>query len=354
VAAAVTLRNTGLRDLASTRVELVRGDGSVTATCASLPPDSTATLAFELVPRRTGALDVAIVLLGSGPQDTLTLAGGAYQVGPADVSLTEVMAAPDDGGEWCEILNSGVQPRSLAELALGDADGVWRGLPDVVLEPGECRLLAEDAAALAALLAARAAAGAPALCDAAPPIEVSGWPSLNNAAPAGRDFADRLLLGTVEGTILDHVTIGLGSGRAPQGRSFERGADRSWRPATATVGATPGCLPPEPPSPGADVVVRPNPFRPGEGLSVLHAVFTVPARARGCEVRVYDLWGGLVRDLGGDDLGPGPRIVEWDGRDDGGGVLPPGGYVLLLSWRGVDGATERAARRLVVLREATR
>jgi hypothetical protein len=37
-----------------------------------------------------------------------------------------------------------------------------------------------------------------------------------------------------------------------------------------------------------------------------------------------------VRDLGGDLVGPGPRTLFWDGRDDLGRLLPAGPYVVLL------------------------
>ena len=152
--------------------------------------------------------------------------------------------------------------------------------------------------------------------------------------------------------MLDHVTLGLGSGRAPDGRSLERGADGAWRPATASVGATPGCLPPPAPEADAGLQLVPNPFSARTGQGTIRAAFTVPDGRQGWELQIHDLWGGLVRDLGGDDLGPGPRVVEWDGRDEAGQPVPAGGYVALLRWRGAAGDLARAARRLVVVREA--
>ena len=78
--------------------------------------------------------------------------------------------------------------------------------------------------------------------------------------------------------------------------------------------------------------MRPNPFYPaggGEG-GVLHLQFILPADHQGWDACVYDLWGHQVRDLGGDSLGPGPRDVVWDGRNDDGDLVVFGAYVVLL------------------------
>ena len=63
---------------------------------------------------------------------------------------------------------------------------------------------------------------------------------------------------------------------------------------------------------------------PLAGDGALHVHLVVPDDAVGYELRLYDLWGRLVRDLGGDDLGPGPREAIWDGRDEDGDALPAG------------------------------
>jgi len=349
--AAVTLANAGTEDLGGATVSLQLGAATATAALAPLPPDSLVTVLLPVQPAEVGTLPVQVSVAGAGA-DPVALAAGHYQVGLADVRLSEVMAAPAAGGEWCEVHNAGTNPRDLADLAVRDEDGTWSALPGAVLAPGACRLLAQDAAALAAWLEELAATGAPLLCEAAPPLAVPGWPSLNNQAPDRRSFADRLYLGTAAGTVLDHVTLGAGSGAAPAGRSLERGPDQQWRPATTAATATPGCLPPPAARAGADLVLSPNPFAPGEGSGTVRAVFTVPPGAVGWELRVYDLWGSVVRDLGGDDLGPGERVVEWDGRDDRGGPAPAGGYVAVLAWRQPGGGVEVAARQLVVLREA--
>lgn len=65
----------------------------------------------------------------------------------------------------------------------------------------------------------------------------------------------------------------------------------------------------------------PNPFRPQTDIR-----YTLDAPAR-VTVQVFDYRGRLVRTLtAGDVLGPGPRQVAWDGRDDGGNRVSSGVY----------------------------
>jgi hypothetical protein len=56
-----------------------------------------------------------------------------------------------------------------------------------------------------------------------------------------------------------------------------------------------------------------------------------------------------VRDLGGDQLGPGPRDVLWDGHDDEGAHAPAGAYVVLLRIYGERGQSRGGGKRLAVV-----
>jgi hypothetical protein len=186
---------------------------------------------------------------------------------------------------------------------------------------------------------------------------------LNNTAPASRNFADRLLLADPAG-VIDHVTVGPGhgegNGTALAGRTLERldpaaavGPETArWVPCTAPAGGTPGC--PNSAAAGAvagpGLAASPNPFAPGSGSAPsLHLRFRVGDREQGYDLLVFDLQGHRVRDLGGDRLGSGPRHVVWDGRDDIGVALPPGGYVVLLRRRDGDGRVVRVEKTLVAL-----
>ena len=73
----------------------------------------------------------------------------------------------------------------------------------------------------------------------------------------------------------------------------------------------------------------------------------------GLRLRVYDLWGSCVRDLGGDRIGPGPRDLIWDGLDDDSRAVPAGGYVFVASIRGEGGAVLHRVRQLVAVRRGT-
>jgi hypothetical protein len=275
------------------------------------------------------------------------------------------MAAPPGGGEWVEILNLDDSPRSLAALALRDEDGAWRALPDVAVAPGACVVLTQDPAAFRAWWDESVAAGSTLGCDGGlyPQERVvavsGGWPNLNDTPPDGRAFADRVYLGGDDGVVLDHVT--LVAAEAPQRRSWERVAPTwpgpraaGWRPATAPAGSTPTCpnsvavIGPA----GGGLTAAPNPFSRGDGSGATHLQFAVAAGGQGWQLRIFDLWGRLIRDLGGDDLGEGPRDVPWDGHDDGGRPVPAGGYVAALRLLAPGGGVVAGGRRLLVVREA--
>jgi hypothetical protein len=229
-------------------------------------------------------------------------------------------------------------------------------LPDLRLGSGEFAVLAQDSLALAGWQAANLAHGAHTTCDTGIAFanlrQLPGWPSLNNAPPAGRDHADRVFLAEPGGAVVDHLTLAGGAA----GRSLERlalkprnpGAD-NWALATAGQGSTPGCpnsvsLTVAVPGP---LVVEPGILAPGQGTTTIHFLFTVDPGHRGWRLRVFDLWGEQVRDLGGEDLGPGTRDLPWDGTDESGRTLPGGGYIAVLTLTGPAGET-RAVRKALL------
>jgi hypothetical protein len=276
--------------------------------------------------------------------------------------LSEVMAAPAAGGEWIELRAGDEGAVGLDTFRLRDADGDWRALPaGEALGPGERIVLVEDAAAFAGHWTTLPPDAGTACGGAARVLEPSGWPSLNNGAPESRSYADRVLLADARG-VVDHVTIGRGSvpgaGEAPAGRSLERHAAMAagseaanWTPCLAAAGGTPGCTNSvaRPAPAGGSLRAAPNPFSPGGPHPALHLSFVLGDAERSYDLRVFDLWGHLVRDLAGDDLGPGPRHVVWDGRDDVGRSAPAGGYVVLLRCRATDGAIAREEKLLAAL-----
>jgi len=371
VTVALRLRNDGLEPLPAGPVHLVAlaeepGEAARPESTATwleaIGPGEARVLGFVWTPAAEGRRRLRL----AGPSDScgaaLDLPAGAYQVGPAGPYLSEVMAAPPAGGcEWVEVGNAGAASSPLEALQWRDEDGVWRPLPPRALAPGELVVLASDVARLLAWWRGAGCegdveCGATSLAPRA--LEPPGaWPSLNNSPPAGRDFADRILLADSSGTVIDCVTLGADGLDVPQGRSLERAwvrprglPARNWGPSSAAAGATPGCpnaLSLQAP-PAAGPALRPNPFVPATG-AVLHVQFSLDGSERAWEARIFDLWGRHVRDLGGDALGPGPRDAAWDGRDDGGETVASGGYVVVVRRFAADGSLLGSARRLAVV-----
>ncbi|MFO7610000.1 MAG: lamin tail domain-containing protein [Candidatus Krumholzibacteriia bacterium] len=353
------LTNDGLQDWPASDVELVAGQATAVARLEALAAGAERPVAWLLRPATTGALTLGLRLRPGSSPDTLRVDLGRLQVGPAAIVLNEVLAAPQAGqGEWCELLVPGPDPVSLAGWALRDEDGDWRELPPRQLPGGSLWVVAQDSAALASWLdEVERRGGAPGCGGAAvrPRIlPLAGWPTLNNSPPADRGFADRVHLRDSLGTTVDHVTIGAAGGPDVPGRSLERTspgavhpAGAPWTVCTAGPGSTPGC-----PNgaalvagePGGQLQLVPAVLDAAAGAAGIHALFTVPAGSGGWRLRVYDLWGVGVRDFGGDQLAAGPRDLLWDGRDDAGLVVPPGGYVFVLETWPAGGRPARSRR----------
>ncbi len=366
VAVTVRLANRGLEVLRDADATVLVAGAAGTAAVPPLAAAAETTVTVLVQPQESGRLGATLEISWPEAPAPWRRSLGELQVGPAWCCLNEVMAAPPGGGEWVEILNLADSPRSLATLALRDEDGAWRELPDVVVAPGACVVVVQDPAGFRAWWDASVLGGAPLGCDdglypeARVAAAVGGWPSLNDTPPASRAFADRVYLGGDDGVVLDHVT--LVDAEAPQRRSWERVAPTwrgplaaGWRPATAPAGSTPTCANSVAfaGETAGGLLADPNPFSRATDVGATHLQFTVGAGAQGWQLRIYDLWGRLVRDLGGDDLGEGPRDVPWDGCDDTGHPVAAGGYVAALRLLGPGGSVVSGGRRLVVVRETS-
>lgn len=316
-----------------------------------LPAGQTRRIIWNLAPRHAGLLPLQVRVPLQAGSDTLVLHPAYLQVGPGNLVLNEVMAGPRQGqGEWVEIVPGKNEGVNLNGYSLRDEDGGWRPLPDLNLPPEGFLVLAQDSLALASWHQENHEHGAITGCSVGVAIShqrnLSGWPTLNNSPPDEREFADRLYLSDPVGNVIDHVTIGgvgssSGVGSEP-GMSLERLAPvprnplaANWAQCTAAPGSTPGCS--NSVSTTAAMTtgfsVHPAVLDPERGLTVLHFLFTLDGPQAGWELRVFDLNGCLVRDLGGESLGPGPRDLIWDGTDDLNRPAGPGGYVALLEIR---------------------
>ena len=322
-------------------------------------------VSFVIRPGARGRQSLVFVLPVAGG-DTLRVPAATLQVGPAPLRLNEVLPAPAARqGEWVELVWDGPGTLDLGGHVLADADGAGGVLPPVDLAAGALVVVAADSVALAGWWRENTAAGlvdCPGAGGARRVVTASAWPSLNNTPPADRTFADRVMLLDPQGVVLDAVTWG-GVGRLDPGSglSLERlGAEpvnpgaSAWAVATAVTGSTPGCVNSVAvgpgPAAGEALSVRPPLLDRAAGASAVHLEFDLAGREQSREVRVFNLWGDVVRDFGGDAGGAGPRDLIWDGRDDAGRRVPAGAYVVWLETRAEAGDPVRRERCVVVVR----
>jgi len=360
--------NTGTEELPVGEIQLSGGLFSSGAMLDGCVPGQSRTVTWILRPNSLGNFLLSAEYVIPVSQDTLTVEVARLQVGPSSLILNEVLAAPGQGqGEWIELITAGGASCELSNFQIRDEDGTWRLLPDVRLMAGEIAVVAQDSAALLLWNQVNLMHGQVAGCGDAGLGRIhslaTGWPSLNNSIPADRDYADRVYLGDGGGHVIDHMDLGTVGRPVPDDRSLERISElptdnlaENWMVCTALWNATPGCPNSVAGSGDGDalLVVSPPVLDPLGGDSTVHLRFRLMDPDTGWEARIYDLWGGLVRDLGGDRHGAGPRDLLWDGSDDTGDYVGLGGYVVLLVRLGPDRSARGREVAMVAVRSVAR
>jgi hypothetical protein len=344
----ILVRNNGTETFPVGSITLRIAGRDYTSHLDHLPFDQQRSISWNFPPSVAGLLPLEILVPLPAASDTLVFVPVSLQVGPGDLIINEALSVPRHAqGEWVELTVGKNASVELGAYSLRDEDGSWRPLPSVHLQPGDFLVLAQDSVALAAWHRDNESNGSASGCTAELAMthqrSLSGWPSLNNSPPENRAFADRLYLAGPTGDVIDHLTFSAGGARSggssEAGVSLERLApaprnpgSANWAPCTAQAGSTPGC----PNSVAAfgeiplGFKVEPRILDPSRGVTAVHFLFTLTGNQVGWDLRVFDLWGGLVRDFGGESLGPGPRDLIWDGRDDRGQPAGSGGYLVLL------------------------
>lgn len=363
------LYNSGLNPLAATEIQLQVGQVQGYARWDLCPSGQSRTHTWWITPEESGVLSITMALAATGDQPRISLVVGRLQVGLGALFLNEVLGVPGQGqGEWIEVVAAETSTVSLSAYRLRDEDGSWRTLPDQILLPGQRLVLAQDPEALDIWQADNLAHGLTTTC---PTSSLStgatslpgGWPTLNNTPPPDRIFADRVWLADTTGLVVDQVVLSqagiMGLDPLPTNRSLERmdncdpgPGSSNWSASTALSGSTPGCpnsVEVKSETTLSSLQVSPRCLDPAKGVTSVHLRFVLAEPAWGWEARIFDLWGALARDLGGDGFGPGPRDLLWDGRDDSGQLLPPGGYVVFLRTSGQAGQVLRREKALVVI-----
>ena len=100
-----------------------------------------------------------------------------------------------------------------------------------------------------------------------------------------------------------------------------------------------------------DMEIQPNPFTPnGDGINDMATIGFSLFRVfepRPVTVRIATLAGREVKRFEQNLLG-GRRSVQWDGRDDGGALVPPGLYIVQVHGRADQQGLSNARRSQVV------
>lgn len=362
----LVLKNDGVEILPGRWSRVFWGDDEVQGWCDQTLPDGLRTLSFILRPQDRGVVGFRWEYVVPATDDTLGYDLGRVQVGAPSLRLNEVMPVPGQGqGEWVELQWLGSQPERLLDYALRDEDGSWRKLPDVSLRPGQFAVVVEDSAAFVAWQRLNVSRGA-INCSLEPAeylvVSLSAWPLLNNSPPASRLFADRIFLADPAGVVLDAVSWGGREHEQPDrdlslariGREAVSAAVANWTVSTSQYGSTPGCANSvtagEFPSLAEDMLVAEPPLLDrAAGTSSCHIRFVLADAELSWSLRIFNLWGDQVRDFGGDERGPGPRDLIWNGADDRGALVLVGAYVVWLEVRGAAGGISRRQKiRLVV------
>ncbi len=366
----VMLRNTGLAPIQpGTMVLLLQAENTepervLDTFFAGCLVDANCELVLVMTPVRQGRFTILLELALPQPEESLQVTIGKLQVGCGALFFSEVLAAPAvHQGEWIEI-QAGSEDVNLGDYRIRDEEGGWRSLPPVELQPRQFLLVAQDSTALAAWhhenLFREVVLNCPSDQMGRTLRRLPGaWPSLNNSAPEGRTFADRVYLADLEG-VVDHVTLpGDEQATVFRGKSWERMSHDPnsfrwgrWRSSVAASGGTPGCA--NSVAVGEDAAgvlqIMPLVLDRRQGVDVTRIRFDLGAAEMGWHVEIYDLWGKLIRDLGGGETGPGIGELIWDGRDDHGHYVRNGGYVVLLLKSREDGIFNPAAKHLLVVR----
>jgi hypothetical protein len=263
---------------------------------------------------------------------------GAYRCGLTGLVLSEVMVAPgSDSCEWIEIENGSENVIELTGYQIQDADNESTVIPAVSIDASQIILIVQNLEKFTEWWLNKQSLGAWPDCSMPVILELDGsWPALNNSPPADRNYSDHVLLRNPEGVVVDWLQVG-GNWDVPEARSVERvnvipvgDPGWNWRPSTATAKSTPGCINSVSGATVAEstVIAEPNPVSSG----VQHLSFFVNQPATRWQARIYNLSGRCVRELGGDQLGEGPRNLFWEGRDNNQRLLEDGGYIFLVQY----------------------
>ncbi|MEW5923403.1 MAG: lamin tail domain-containing protein [Candidatus Zixiibacteriota bacterium] len=251
----------------------------------------------------------------------------AFGVNYPPVILNEFLADPqsDVGTEWLELRNRSNQEVSLSKWYIGDEIKFYPIMSsdplqslNIVVDAHDYLVLCKDKAAFENFYGTSVNV-----------VEMNSWPALNNDGDIIklRDNFDYIV-----DSIRYDFTYG---GNYTWARGEETGMTDRWG-RSVDVGGTPGRenkVYYQPISSRISVSAEPNPFSPSKDGEMTIA-FEVP-QGENMTIRIYDTKGRIVRTLV-DGLPAFEGRIVWDGRSDGGRLLPIGMYILFLEVADVD------------------
>ncbi len=246
----------------------------------------------------------------------------------SEVVINEILYAPRSGEtEWVELFNAGTRAVDLSRWCFADArDTVRLTAESCWLAAGEFLVLSGDSAAAEQyhFLASQLLVVKPF------PTLNNDWDDLKLLAPSGRLMErvtySREWMGreTGPGTSLERIQPGVSSGIAD-----------NWTASVDPSGSTPGrqnsVFVESRPSVG-EISIQPNPFSPdGDGFEDFVLIqYHFNLTTAYLSVDVFDILGRHVRRLASRLAVAAQGTLLWDGKDDGGRVVPMGVYILFL------------------------
>ena len=299
----------------------------------------------------------------------------AYPPGPEALRINEILYAPladsydgrPDQPEYFELINISDRHVNLEGLFWTDVPDE-QGRADTVWLPARFQALAPES--LAVVFNVPAGKNPLAFLEAAFPGATrqpgTVWLPISGSSLGLRNEGDLIHLQYGPHTIDSvfyapswHQTgvrdaTGLALERLlPEGPSND---PANWTSSPDPSGGTPGRPnaarlqenPPLSEQPGLEIA--PSPFSPdGDGIDDVAVLrFTLPTAGALVRARIFDSQGRLVRTLGPINSGAQGMLL-WDGRDDTGGALPIGIYIVLLEAMDARGGRLLSRRTSVVL-----
>ena len=264
------------------------------------------------------------------------------------VVISEIMPRPEIGKEWLELYNETASNVNLKGWRIVDEAGNEGFLSeiDIILLPGKYLVAAKSNATIDVLN-----------------LEPTTLFLIMDRLPPMNNDGDHLILSDAAGHKSDEIDYP-DEACKKAGRSWERidltvsGIDAdNWGPcadpAEHTAGR-PNSLTSASPGTGADVSVEPNPFNPFRN-QLTSVYLNLPVPVARVTVDIYNLRGFRIRRLAGNHpAGSNSTVLNWDGRNDSGRLVPIGRYIVLMEAVDSRGGKVYAAKCTVVVADKLR